>query len=213
MDNPDGRGTISPTVDRVNWEHLFDDLEGQLAAEWESERVALDAESERLRISKLSLHARLRVMASTETRVVLELAGGERWDAVLRAVGADWVGVRAGGDARLRIAPLSGIESVSVDHGVLLASLTAEPPAPGLRNRMTLGFVLRDLARRRVPVTVARRCGDPEHGTIDRAGADHFDLAVHDVDEVRRARAVRAFRSIPFGALSWVRVEEVATAI
>ncbi|MEV7620365.1 hypothetical protein AB0N59_09495 [Microbacterium sp. NPDC089321] len=194
----------------MEWEHLFDDLEGQLAAEWESERAALDAESERLRISKLTLHDRLRTMSARGARVVLELAGGECWDASLRVIGADWVGVSAGGDPRLRVAPLAAIESVGVDHGSLLASLASDAPDPGLRGRMTVGFVLRDLARRRVPVTVGRRSGDPQHGTIDRAGADHLDLALHDASEARRMHSVRGFRSIPFSALSWVRLEDAS---
>lgn len=197
----------------MEWEHLFDDLEGQLAAEWEAERAALDAESERLRVSKLTLHDRLRAMTASDARMVLELAGGERWEAVLRVAGADWIGVSAGGDARLRIAPLGAIESLAVDHGTLLGSLTADAAGVGLRGRMTLGFVLRDLARRRVPVTVGRRSGDPQHGTIDRAGADHLDLALHDLHEPRRVRSVRGFRSIPFAALSWVRVEDAFGAI
>lgn len=197
----------------MEWEHLFDDLEGQLAADWESERAALDAESERLRISKLTLHDRLRAMSASEARLMLELAGGERWDAVLRVVGADWIGVSAAGDPRLRLAPLSAIEAVGVDHGTLLGSLRDDARDAGLRGRMTLGFVLRDLARRRVPVTVGRSTGDPQHGTIDRAGADHLDLALHDPHEARRARAVRGFRSIPFARLSWVRVEDASDAI
>ena len=42
-------------------------------------------------------------------------------------------------------------------------------------------------------------------GTIDRAGADHLDLALHDIDEPRRSATVRGYRLIPFTALSWVR--------
>jgi len=213
VENPHRPHRFCSTVDSVEWEHLFDDLEGQLAAEWEAERAALDAESERLRISKLTLHDRLRTMTATDGRMVLELAGGERWDAVLRVVGADWVGVSAGGDSRMRIAPLEAIESLAVDHGTLLGSLSADAPDGGLRGRMTLGFVLRDLARRRIPVTVGRRSGDPQHGTIDRAGADHLDLALHDPHEPRRVRSVHGFRSIPFTTLSWVRVEDASDVV
>ena len=62
----------------MEWDHLFADLEGQLAAEWEAERAALDAESERLRISKLTLRDRLRAVADERARMVLEPADGER---------------------------------------------------------------------------------------------------------------------------------------
>lgn len=195
----------------MEWEHLFEDLEGQLGAEWEAERAALDAESERLRIAKLSLHDRLRALGSA--RLSLEFVDEERWEAELRAVGADWIGVEARQDQRLRIVPLQAIAGIGADHGTLLDSLGSNAAAPGLRERMTFGFMLRDLARRRTPVTVARRGTDPQHGTIDRAGADHLDLALHDPGEPRRARSVRGFRVIPFVAVSWVRVERGHSAV
>lgn len=208
MDNFPAGCRPSPTLGKVEWEHLFEDLEGQLAAEWESERAALDAESERLRISKLTLHERLRTMAADTPRLLLELVGGERWDTTLRAIGADWIGVQADGDARMRVVPLAAVEAIGADHGTLLAGLAADAAPAGLRERMTFGFVLRDLARRRTPVTIARRGSDPQHGTIDRAGADHLDLALHDPHEPRRARAVRGFRLVSFAAVTWVRIED-----
>jgi len=198
----------------VEWDHLFADLEGQLAAEWEAEHAALDAESERLRISKLTLRDRLRAVADERTRMVLEPADGERWECTVHTIGADWIGVVLTSDPRLRILPVAAISAIGVDHGALLSSLGADAAAsaPTMRERMTLGFVLRDLARRRTPVTVARRGADPQHGTIDRAGVDHLDLAVHDAGEVRRARSVRGFRMIPFDSLVWIRVESGETA-
>lgn len=208
MDNFHAGCRPSPTLGRVEWEHLFEDLEGQLAAEWESERAALDAESERLRISKLTLLDRLRTMAVETPHLLLELVGGDRWDATLRAVGADWIGVQTDGDVRMRVVPLTAVEGIGADHGTLLAGLAADAAPLGLRGRMTFGFVLRDLARRRTAVTVARHGSDPQHGTIDRAGADHLDLALHDPHEPRRARAVRGFRLISFTAVTWVRIED-----
>jgi hypothetical protein len=71
---------------------------------------------------------------------------------------------------------------------------------------MTFGFILRDLARRRVPVVLSTRGGDDVHGTIDRAAADHLDLAVHDPETARRADAVRGFRIIPFAAVIAARL-------
>ena len=72
---------------------------------------------------------------------------------------------------------------------------------------MTLGFLLRDLARRRTPLHVALRDGERLHGTVDRAGADHLDLAVHDAGQARRTDAVRAFRIVPFDALVSARMD------
>lgn len=198
----------------MEWDHLFADLEGQLAAEWEAERAALDAESERLRISKLTLRGRLRAVVDAPARMVLELADGERWSCTLRVIGADWIGVVLPADPRLRIVPLPGISAIGFDHGTLLASLGDDDGSGGhpLRERMTFGFVLRDLARRRTPVSVARRGSDPQHGTIDRAGADHLDLALHDAGEPRRTRSVRGFLLIPTASVSWVRVESGDTS-
>lgn len=213
MDNSHADRPVSPTLGRVEWEHLFEDLEGQLAAEWEAERAALDAESERLRISKLTLHERLRAMGADRSRMLLEVVGGDRWDTTLSAVGADWIGVQVDDDVRLRVVPLTAVEAIGTDHGTLLAALTAASAPPGLRERMTFGFVLRDLARRRAPVTIARRGSDPQHGTIDRAGADHLDLALHDHGEPRRTRAVRGFRLISFEAIAWVRVESGTASV
>ncbi|WP_309128070.1 hypothetical protein [Microbacterium sp.] len=190
----------------MEWEHLFDDLEGQLAAEWEAQRVALDAESERLRIAKLALHERLRSTVEGAAPVVLELLSGDRWQVTPEALGADWLGVCAEGDPRLRIVPLDAVESVAVDHGTMLTSLRVQTSAPALRERMTFGFVLRDLARRRIPVQLGMRSGTSLHGTVDRAGADHLDLALHDAGEQRRARTVQGFRIIPFAAVLWVRL-------
>ena len=104
------------------------------------------------------------------------------------------------------ILPLHAVHGLSVDHGLLLASLDDEESAvPVLRERMSLGFVLRDLARRRVPVRLATVDGKDLHGTIDRAGADHLDLALHDQDAARTASAVRGFQIIPFLALTSVQ--------
>lgn len=207
MDNSPGRDERSPTVGQVEWEHLFDDLEGQLAAEWEAERAALDAESERLRISRLALRERLRILASSDARAMVALASGDRLTARVSGLGADWVGLTPADDPRLILVPIDAIEQFGVDHGTLLASLDAEQPAASLRERMTLGFVLRDLARRRVPIRMSLRQGDPLHGTIDRAGADHLDLAVHDPGEPRRTHTVRAHLMVPFAAIVWVRAE------
>lgn len=192
---------------QVEWEHLFDDLEGQLAAEWEAERAALDAESERLRVSRLALRDRLRLLTASDTRMTVGVTSGRRLTARVRGLGADWVALSPIDDPRLVLVPLDAVEHIGVDHGTLLSSLDADQPEASLRERMTLGFVLRDLARRRVPVRIALRHGEPVHGTIDRAGADHLDIAVHDPGEPRRSQTVRAHLMVPFGAIVWVRAE------
>lgn len=196
----------------MRWDRLFDDLEGQLAFEWEAERAALDAEAERLRISRLELRDRLRMLCAADARVVLTLTGAHRTPVRLVSLGADWV---AASDApaegarvatSIRVVPLHAISGIAVDHGLLLRSLDVQDEHEGaLRERMSLGFILRDLARRRAPVRISTADGDDLRGTIDRAGADHLDLAEHDAGQARVARAVTGFRIVPFSAIAAVQ--------
>ncbi|WP_149084952.1 MULTISPECIES: hypothetical protein [Microbacterium] len=202
----------------MQWESLFDGLEGQLAAEWEAERAARDAESERLRIARLDLRARLRQLCTTQTEVTLDLAPGRRLPVGLRSLGVDWLAAvsRVPDGARVPdsvlLIPLSSVVGLTLDHGSMLASLDPGTPVhTTLRERMTLGFVLRDLARRRVPVLLSLLVGDDLHGTIDRAAGDHLDLAAHDSGTARRADAVRGFRMVPYAAIAAVRIRGTHT--
>lgn len=197
----------------MHWDRLFEDLEGQLASEWESERAALDAESERLRVSRLDLRDRLRVLSASGAAAAVDVAGSGCIRARLQTLGADWAAMvlaESEGASRTRatrIVPLHAIHGVTVDHGQLLASLEGgDSDGVSLRERMTLGFVLRDLARRRAPVRILRLGESELHGTIDRAGADHLDLAVHDAGAPRTVGAVHGFRIIPFHALAGVQI-------
>ncbi|MFB8190107.1 hypothetical protein ACFC14_12325 [Microbacterium sp. NPDC055988] len=200
----------------MHWDRLFEDLEGQLASDWEAERAVLDAESERLRIAKLDLRARLRTLCGASTEAMIDLVDGRRLPVTLQALGADWLAVASrdiggaahasGTTASALILPLHAVAGITTDHGMVLASLDdSATEAHPLRERMTLGFVLRDLARRRIPVHISVRVGDDVHGTIDRAAADHLDLALHDPGQARLAGAVRGFRIIPFSTLVAVR--------
>jgi hypothetical protein len=200
----------------VHWDRLFEDLEGQLASDWEAERAVLDAESERLRIARLELRARLRALCSAGTDATIDLVSGRRLPVTLQALGADWLAVASrdtggtrlatGAAASALLLPLHAVAGITTDHGMVLASLddSASDVHP-LRERMTLGFVLRDLARRRIPVHISMQVGDDAHSTIDRAAADHLDLALHDPGQARLAGAVHGFRIIPFSALVAVR--------
>lgn len=196
----------------MRWERLFEDLEGQLAAEWESERAALDSEGERLRLSRVRLHDRLVALAGAGVREPVGVALADR--SVLRgtveAVGADFAALRieshAAGLALVRTAALT---SITMSEAELMRSARAEAQLArtGLAERLTLGFVLRDLTRRRVPVRVHPLWAEPEFGTIDRVGVDHLDLAVHDAGAARRTGEVRAFRLIPLAAVAWLMLE------
>ena len=195
----------------MHWDRLFEDLEDQLAAEWEAERAVLEAESERLRIAKLTMRTRLRLLQHGDAPVTLRLCDGERHSGRLRAVGADWIAAQTVDTAGALILPLRSLTGVETHHGAILETLDdVAVPVDGMRDRMTLGFLLRDFARRRLPMRLALCDGESVHGTIDRAGDDHLDLAVHDAGEARLPGAVRSFRIVPFAALRWARIASAA---
>jgi hypothetical protein len=197
----------------VRWDRFFEDLEDQLDSEWEAERAALDTEAERLRLSRVALRERLSELGggadADAPTLGWDLCGDVAFSARVSVVGADWVGVETAGD-RSGVIPLASVSAIGLGHADLLRSARPrESGRPGLTERMTLGFVLRDLSRRRVPVTVTTTGGRSLVGTIDRAGADHLDLALHDPGSPRRADAVQGHRLVPFAAVSWVRVDSL----
>lgn len=199
----------------VRWDHFFEGLEGQLASEWEAERAALDTEAERLRLSRVDLRSRLSVLLTPVDDArppALELVDGTVLTSSVAAVGADWMAVAPPGSARAgaTIVPLSAIVSLGLTHGEVLRSARPAESRVGLAERMTLGFVLRDVARRRVPVSVSLASGRTLTGTIDRAGADHLDLAAHDPGAPRRASDVTGYRLVPFASIAWVRLDASA---
>jgi hypothetical protein len=195
----------------VRWDRFFEDLEDQLDSEWEAERAALDSEAERLRLSRMPLIQRLRALtADPAPTLSLALADGATLSGRATAVGADWIGVAlAETRAGAAVLPVDALVGIGMPHADILRSARADAAVPPVRlgERMTLGFVLRDLARRRIPVTVHLRTGRTIAGTVDRALADHLDLAVHDPGQPRRADAVTAMRIVPLPALAWVRLE------
>lgn len=185
----------------MEWDRLFEDLEDQIASGWEAERAALDAETERLRIARLDLRTRLSVLADEGAAVAAVLTDATRVHGRIRAVGADWTAMQPQDARGLVLLPAHAVELWTLDHGALLASGGVAEPLSPLRERMTFGFVVRDLARRRSGVTLRTRSGAVLAGTIDRAGADHLDLALHDAGAPRRTRAVTGFRIVPFAAV------------
>lgn len=198
----------------MRWERFFDDLEDQLASEWEAERAALDTEAERLRLSRVSLHARLSQLAGRDGAapvISFDLADGSTLRGTVTGVGADCVAILpAEGRPGAVVVPFAAISGIGMPHHDLLRSARPSPARSALSERLTFGYVLRDLVRRRAGVAVHLRSGRALHGTIDRAGADHLDIALHDPGAPRRADAVTGHRIVPYAAVAWVRVEGAA---
>lgn len=214
---------------RMRWESLFDDLEGQLEQELIAEDAQLRAEEERLRLGRLTLRSRLSALATAQegtagvrapTRPLhLELRSGSIVGVLPLTFGKDWLAgeLLAGlGRNPQCVVPFWAIGAVLLDREPLLASLVEQDAPARLAERIGLPFVLRDLCRRRAAVSVdcAGRASDGSavsvHGTIDRVGRDHCDLAVHEPHRPRRERLVTGYRIIPLEQIMLVRVSGAA---
>ncbi|QLD12595.1 hypothetical protein [Microbacterium oleivorans] len=196
----------------MRWQRFFEDLEHQLDSEWEAERAALQTEAERLRLSRLALQERLGALADDGAAVTVEFSAARILRGRATGAGADWVSLdldlgldtRRHGSAAL--VPTGAIEAVAAPEPDLLRSARPRAPRPPSTERMTFGFVLRDLVRRRTAVRVHTDSGREWVGTIDRAGADHLDLSLHDPGAPRRAEAVVGQRVVALRAVSWVQL-------
>lgn len=200
----------------MRWDNLFDDLESQLEQGLSAEEVDLRAEEERLRLGRLSLRDRLmalRYSAGTpaERMLRLLLSDGSRIAITPSTFGRDWLAGELNENPTAQpgcIVPLEAIAALIMLREQIPSSL--EPRSDGetersLSARLGLGFVLRDLCRRRRPLELRVR-GGALYGTLDRVGRDHCDLAVHELGGARRESAVTEYRTILFSQLLLVRL-------
>jgi hypothetical protein len=200
----------------MRWEDLFNDLEGQLESEHTSEDADLRAEEERLRLARLGVRDRLLAvhnagpdLADRALRVILR--DGTRLAVTPTTFGRDWFVADLHGELRRDrpcIVPIDAIASVAFTAAQVYASLDAQPTddkRQSVAARLGMGFLLRDLCRRRAPVQL-QLAGIIVAGTLDRVGRDHCDLAVHDAGGVRRESAVSEFRMVRFSELMLVRL-------
>ena len=193
----------------MRWDNLFDDLESQLEQELGAEDIDLLAEEERLRLGRLGLRDRLKAMAAAGEPVRLILRDGTRVAIDVGAIGRDWIAGEVCGDGRRFVScviPIAAITGCLPSPAQTSASVGGDPETGvgSLSARLGLQFVLRDLCRRRAAVNV-RTPHDLLHGTIDRVGRDHFDLAEHEPGVARRERAVHAIRLVPVVEIVHVR--------
>jgi hypothetical protein len=119
----------------------------------------------------------------------------------LRAVGADWLLVRAadGADRLIRTSHLLEVAGLSA------ASATEASDGPRAA-RLSLPAVLRGLARDRAIVTITLIDGSSRTGTIEFAGADMIEFSDRRHDEPGFAGPGRIERrSVPLAAVAVVR--------
>ncbi|KQV05989.1 hypothetical protein [Leifsonia sp. Root112D2] len=200
----------------MRWDNLFDDLESQLEQELGAEEVDLRAEEERLRLGRISLRERISALTrglppGSYGGISVQLVTGLIVNVRPGTFGKDWFAADLIEESRRDsqcVLPLGAIAAVLLTPAQARQSLepeTRQTSAPQLVDRIGIAFVLRDLCRRRAGVEVHTRAGIL-HGTIDRVGRDHLDLAVHESGVARRASAVAQLRVIPLEQLCLVRL-------
>jgi hypothetical protein len=200
----------------MRWDRLFDDLEGQLEQELSAEELDVRAEEERLRLGRLSLRDRIVAVHEAQGRdaaggIRLFLSNGAPLTVRPLTFGRDWFSADLLDDSSRSsqvVVPMASIGAVVFTRQQSSLSLGATPSElsqTSLPARLTLSFVLRDLCRRRATVEVQTALG-PVHGTIDRVGRDHIDIAVHEPGEARRESAVRQSRAVPLGQVLLLRL-------
>jgi hypothetical protein len=193
----------------MRWDGLFDDLEGQLEHGLDAEQLEVRAEDERLRVGRLSVRDRLAALSRGRSGPVeLRLRDGSILRLLEGSCGRDWIAGDVDGapaSRRAALVPVAAVAAALLDPASVRTSLV-EPPRErvALDERVGLAFALRDLCRRRRAVEVHASWGRL-HGTVDRVGRDHLDLAVHDADEPRRGGAVRSTAIVAFDAILVVR--------
>jgi hypothetical protein len=124
--------------------------------------------------------------------------------------GRDWLAgelIEESGRRPQCIVPLDAIDGVMLERQQVAQSLEpiVDESSGALSARLGLQFVLRDLCRRRASVDLRLR-SSRLHGTIDRVGRDHLDLAVHEPGQPRRESAISEFRIVRLSDLVLVRL-------
>jgi hypothetical protein len=200
----------------MRWDNLFDDLESQLEQQLSAEEVDLQAEEERLRLARLGIRDRLHSLhlhaaGDRERTLRVTLVDGFRIALTPTTFGRDWIAgevVEESGRRPSCILPLDAIGGIALGAGQVRLSLAAaahpEPPS-SLSARLGLPFVLRDLCRRRQQVDLRVAAGSV-HGTIDRVGRDHIDVAVHEPGDPRRESSVSEYRVVRLAQVLLVRL-------
>lgn len=197
----------------MRWDDLFDDLESQLEQELGAEEGDLLAEEERLRLGRLTLRDRLIAMCrpgqGMPEQLRLAMRDGSVLTVAVGSIGRDWlVGELIGARRGSCIVPMTAVAALLPSPEQLTRSVEVEPVAErpvSLSARLGLAFVLRDLCRRRAAVDLSTAAGERLHGTVDRVGRDHVDLAEHEPGVPRRAASVGRIRILPFDELLVVR--------
>jgi hypothetical protein len=174
----------------MRWQGLFDDLDGQWAAEERRDRDAEVADRTRAERARVALVERC--AAARGAVLTVGTVTGESLEGTLVDLGADWLLLRDGSGRDLLVAT-AAVTSVT--------GLSRHADTAVTERRFALGYALRALSRDRAAVIVTDRSGGRVSGTIEAVGRDWLDLSEHPVEEPRRSAAVTGGRTIPTAAV------------
>ncbi len=182
----------------MRWDALFADFEAQLEA---ADAAELASEvADRTRRERAAVRLLDRLTAAVGHVLRLQIVGAGALTGRLETSGPGWLLVidDAGRELVVSVDALTGI------YGLPGSGVTAAQPGK-VAARLGLSHVLRALARDRAPVRIMLVDGSAVTGTIDRVGADFFEVAEHGLAEARRLEDVRAVRVVPFSGFATAR--------
>jgi hypothetical protein len=180
----------------MRWRELFADLEGLAESLERADFQAEVADRTRAEVGQVSLLARLHGAEGYE--VTLTTAGGGRVRGTVEAVGAGWLLVVGVDETLVMLPALMTVSRLSREA-------VSPEGASEVDRRLFVGSALRLVVRDRSAVRILLIDGSEVVGTAERVGADHLDLAVHDIDQVARPHSVRDRLAVPFSAIALVR--------
>ena len=176
----------------------WDDLFGDLAAQWEAEaRRELDAEvADRTRRERALVGLYERLAAAGDDVLTVSVRTGTTVTGRVVDVGDGWLllGIGAAGPLLL---PFGAVTAVS--------GLSQRAGGSELGRKFGLGYALRGLSRDRAVVLLTDLTGRVTTGTIDAVGRDVLELSEHAADLPRRPENVTGRRLVPFSALVQLR--------
>ncbi|GAB3565443.1 hypothetical protein [Spelaeicoccus albus] len=176
----------------MRWEDLFADLEARWDSALRSETEAELPEVIRAERAQSTIDARLTGCVGRHVRIG---AAGRALSGRLSRIGTGWTALQGADNCAIVI----NTRAIDYLDGLGL------PQAPGdpVTSRLSFGHALRSIAKDRAAVRVVLRTAEMT-GTIDRVGADHVDLALHDLDQPRRSGRIRGVRTVPLAAIAFV---------
>jgi hypothetical protein len=180
----------------MRWDDLFESLDRQFE---ELLDAAEDAEqADRTRVAFGGVSATERMSAAVGATVRLRLTGDRQVTGVLDRVGPDFLLLHESATVDLLVAwsAVAWVEGLSRRTGPGLGTVDT---------RFDLRKAVRSVARDRAAVTVHTTHGTELSGTVDRVGADFFELAAHAAWETRRSGAVQGVVLVPLRAVMLIR--------